>query len=152
MHCSKTLTAYQRLALNILIPSVYLIPIIVAFFTPKHFGFGSRWLTQTGLSIGLMGIMIWIMSMCHLGSSFAVLPGTKELITRGIYKYFLHPMYLGISLTLLGLTLACGSSFGIIYLAMVVLPVNLVRARLEEKALTDQFGKIYLIYKKNTWF
>ena len=142
----------QRFALNILVPSLYLVPLIVAYFSPKYFGFGYRFLVQAGLSVGLIGLILWVVSIWHLGSSLAVIPGTKELVTQGIYKYIRHPMYLGISLTICGLMLACGSFFGMAYLIGVVLPVNALRSRLEEDALANQFGKVYLTYKSNTWF
>ena len=152
MTFSKTLTANQWFALNLLVPSLYLLPLVVGYVSPKYFGFGHRWLVQIGLGVGLLGVILWIVSMWHIGSSFAVMPGAKELITRGIYTYIRHPMYLGITLTICGLMLACGSVFGMIYLVAVILPVNAVRVRLEERALTNQFGELYLAHKKNTWF
>ena len=149
---SRTLSSNQRFALNILVPSLYLVPLVVAYIFPKNFGFGHRWLVQVGLGVGLMGVLLWIVSMLHLGSSFAVIPGAKELMTHGIYKYIRHPMYLGITLTVFGLMLACGSIVGMFYLVLVILPVNAVRILLEERILDDQFGELYLNYKKNTWF
>ena len=148
----KILTSNQQFALNLLVPSLYLLPLVVAYVYPKYFGFGHRWLVQTGLGMGLLGVILWIVSMWDLGSSFDVMPDAKKLMTRGIYKYIRHPMYLGITLTVCGLMLACGSVFGMIYLVAVILPVNAVRVRLEERALTNQFGELYLAHKKNTWF
>ena len=129
-----------------------LLPLVVAYVSPKNFGFGYHWLVNIGLGVGFFGAILWIISMMHLGSSFAVMPGSKKLMTKGIYKYILHPMYFGITVTICGLMLACGSTFGMIYLFGVVIPLNAVRIRLEERSLATQFGELYLTYKKKTWF
>jgi len=87
-----------------------------------------------------------------LGRSLAVLPGSEKLITAGIYKYLRHPIYVGIDLTLAGLFLALGSTYGFLYLVLVVLPLNILRSRLEEKALLQKFGEPYRDYLSRTWF
>jgi protein-S-isoprenylcysteine O-methyltransferase Ste14 len=55
-------------------------------------------------------------------------------------------------MTLLGLFLAVGSTAGMIYLFVVVLPLNILRSRLEEKALLQKFGDAYNTYRQQTWF
>lgn len=145
------LTSNQRLVLDIAIPFMYFIPLGLSYFSPKFFGFGSRFLVYFGLSVGLFGLLLWILSMIHLGKSFAVMPGSSQIVNQGVYKYIRHPMYWGVSLTLFGLILACGSVFGMIYLAVVVFPLNIVRARLEEKILLHQFGDSYRDYLNSTW-
>jgi protein-S-isoprenylcysteine O-methyltransferase Ste14 len=55
-------------------------------------------------------------------------------------------------LTLFGLLAACGSVFGMVYMAVVVLPLNIYRARQEEKALVEKFGDNYRAYRKTTFF
>jgi protein-S-isoprenylcysteine O-methyltransferase Ste14 len=55
-------------------------------------------------------------------------------------------------MTLFGLFLAVGSTGGMIYFFLVVLPLNSIRSRLEEKALLQKFGDQYQNYRQNTWF
>ena len=100
----------------------------------------------------MMGLLLWILAMLHLGKSLAVLPGAESLVARGVYRYIRHPIYVGITLTLLGLLFACGSVFGMAYFFVVVIPLNLFRARQEEKALAEKFGDHYLQYRDKTWF
>lgn len=142
----------QRLALNVLIPLVYFIPLAVAYIAPKNFGFGFPGLTEWGLVVGMLGLFLWITSLINLGGSLAVLPGADRLVTTGLYKYVRHPMYIGITLTLFGLLLACGSTFGMVYLLVVVLPLNGLRIFQEEAALTETFGEAYRAYQKKTFF
>ncbi len=148
----KHLNSNQKLLVDIAVPLIYLIPLVVAFFSEKNFGFGHRWLVYAGLGIGGTGVILWIAAMFFLGNSLAVLPGSDKLVTRGLYKYIRHPVYLGIELNLFGLFLACGSVFGMCYLLVLVIPLNVARSRLEEETLIHQFGEHYEDYKKSTWF
>ena len=148
----KSLSPVKALAVTIAVPSLYLLALIVAWLAPKDFGFGQRALALLGLGVGLAGMGLWILAMFHLGKSLAVLPGGDRLVTHGVYRVLRHPVYLGIELTFLGLFLALGSTAGMIYLALVVLPLNFVRARLEEKSLLEKFGETYQAYRDQTWF
>ncbi len=149
---TKNLSSNQRFLLNILIPSLYLLPLLFAYLGPKNFGFGFDELVYTGLAIGAAGVVLWILSMLTLGPSLSVFPGTDRLITRGVYRYMRHPIYIGIVLTLSGLFLACGSKICLVYVFTVVIPLNLFRARAEEKALQQQLGNAYQLYRANTFF
>ena len=148
----KNLSSNQRFLLNILVPSLYLFPLLFAYFGPKNFGFGYEELVYTGLAIGAAGVVLWILSMLTLGPSLAVLPGTCRLVTCGVYRYMRHPIYVGIVLTLSGLFLACGSKICLAYVFTVVIPLNIFRARAEEKALFQQLGNSYQQYCANTFF
>ena len=148
----KSLSSRQRLALNIFVPFLYLLPLLVAFFSSKTFGFGYPKLVPIALAIGGVGMAIWILGMISLGKSLAVLPGGETLKTGGIYRYLRHPIYVGINLTLFGLLAACGSIFGMVYMAIVVIPLNWYRAREEEKALLEKFGDSYRAYREKTFF
>ena len=152
MRLLDSLSSNQQFALNVLIPSVYFVPLLVAYFSPKNFGFGHRWLVYFGLSAGVMGMVIWIFSTWQLGSSFATLPQARKLVRGVIYRFIRHPMYLGISLTVFGLMLACGSAFGMIYLLTVILPLNFYRAKMEDQVLAKFFGPKFDQYKNSTWF
>ena len=151
-HFWKSLSPVKALAFTIAVPSLYLLALILAWWAPKDFGFGQRLLAWLGLGVGLAGIGLWALAMFHLGKSLAVLPGADRLVTHGVYKILRHPVYLGIDLTFLGLFLAIGSTYGLIYLVLVVLPLNVVRARLEEKVLLEKFGETYRAYRGRTWF
>jgi protein-S-isoprenylcysteine O-methyltransferase Ste14 len=147
----KNLSSNQRFLLNIIVPMAYLFPLLLAYFGPKDFGFGFRGLVYFGLSIGAMGVLLWISAMWTLGSSLAVLPGTDQLVTKGVYRVFRHPVYIGIVLTLTGLFVACGSTLCLIYVMVVVIPLNIFRATAEEKVLLEQLGPAYQQYKESTF-
>ena len=148
----ESLSPVQAAVVTVLVPSLYLLALAVAWLSPMHFGFGVRALVYVGLTVGLSGIALWIAAMVCLGKSLAVLPGGERLVTQGVYRYLRHPVYLGIDMTLFGLFLAVGSIAGMIYFFVVVVPLNMVRSRLEEKALRQKFGDSYETYRQHTWF
>jgi len=148
----ESLSPAKAALVTVLVPSLYLLALVLAWFSPKHFGFGMRPLVYVGLTVGLSGVALWIVAMIYLGKSLAVLPGGERLVTRGVYRFVRHPVYLGIDMTLFGLFLAVGSAAGMIYFFVVVLPLNIIRSRFEEKALLQKFGDPYETYRKQTWF
>ena len=148
----KSLSSNQRFAMNVLVPSLYLFPLVLAYLGPKNFGFGYDGLVYAGLAVGAVGMTLWILSILTLGHSLAVLPGTDRLVTRGVYRYLRHPIYIGIILTLGGLFLACGSTICLVYVFVIVVPLNVFRARAEEVVLQEQLGEAYQQYRTGTFF
>ena len=146
----KSLSSIQQFALNTLVPVLYLLPLVLAYLGPKNFGFGFSNLVYAGLFIGILGVILWIVAMWSLGSSLAVLPGTEQLVTKGVYRFFRHPIYIGIVLTLTGLFVACGSLVCLVYMGVVVIPLNIFRAKAEEEVLLEQLGSAYKKYKDST--
>ncbi|HJL72303.1 MAG TPA: isoprenylcysteine carboxylmethyltransferase family protein [Nitrospinaceae bacterium] len=151
MFNSKNLTSNQRFLLDIAIPSLYLLPLLIVFFLPKNFGFGNEDLVPYSLLIGLTGLALWIAGMACLGQALRVLPGADSIVARGVYRFIRHPIYVGIVFTHFGLFFACGSTFGMIYLFALIVPMNVIRAQLEEKAMFAKFGNQYRSYRDSTW-
>jgi len=147
----KSLTSNQKLFLDLLIPSLYLLPLLIVFFLPKNFGFGIEKLIPYSLVIGMAGLAIWISGMVSLGKALRVLPEAGSIVARGVYRFIRHPIYVGIIFTHLGLFFACGSTFGIIYTFILIIPLNIFRAHLEEKAMFAKFGERYRSYHDSTW-
>ena len=148
----KILTPNQRFLLNLLVPSLYLLPLLIVFFLPKNFGFGNESLVPFSLAIGMLGLTIWVAGMAYLGKALKVIPEANLFVAKGVYRFIRHPIYVGIVFTHLGLFFACGSTFGIVYTLVLIIPLNVFRAQLEEKALFSKFGERYRTYYDSTWF
>ena len=148
----KPLTPNQKFLFNLLIPSLYLTPLLIVFFMPKNFGFGNESLVPFSIAIGMSGLVVWIAGMACLGKALKVLPEANSIVAKGIYRFIRHPIYVGIVFTHFGLFFACGSIFGIIYTFSLIIPLNIIRAQLEEKALLSKFGERYRTYHDSTWF
>lgn len=87
------------------------------------------------LIAAVLGIILWIISYLTLGKAFGVLPQKQRRVTAGVYGYFKHPMYWGIFLTYLGLSGANQSTRGLWFTLLVLAPLLVFRAFMEEKQL-----------------
>src|SRR5687768_5384963 len=73
----------------------------------------------------------------------------RQLVTNGLFKYSRNPIYLGFSVTLLGLAMLLGSlsAFVIVFLFIVV--TDRWYIKFEEKKMQEEFGEAYRNYKMN---
>lgn len=121
--------------LTLVIPFLYLLNIYLALVTPRTINL-PIFLNIFGLVISFLGLIFWILSYINLGKSFGVLPQKQKRVKLGLYKYFNHPMYIGIWLTFLGLSVANSSWQGLIFLNFVITPLLFVRSYFEDKKLS----------------
>ena len=107
-----------------------------------------RWI---GLIVGFPALVGLFVARYQLGKSFAVTPQAKELVTHGLYSRIRNPMYVFSSLLIVGFALATQLRM-VLLLLIVLVPVQLIRARQESQILEQKFGDEYLAYRKSTWF
>jgi protein-S-isoprenylcysteine O-methyltransferase Ste14 len=122
--------------LTIIIPILYFINIFLAYFIRNTYN-SSLILVVFGILFAFFGLTFWIASLVNLRKVFGVLPQKQKRIRTGLYKYFRHPMYIGIWFTFLGLSLANRSFPALLFLLIVMTPILIIRAILEEKKLKD---------------
>ncbi len=72
-----------------------------------------------------------------------------KLITDGIYKYSRNPMYLGLLLVLVGISIILNLTGGFFFILLFILYINLFQIIPEENAMVDLFKDEFLEYKKN---
>lgn len=75
---------------------------------------------------------------------------TEKLVTKGIYKKRRHPMYLGLTLMLLGFALLLGTLTPLIVVVAFAIFMDVVYIRFEEKKLESTFGEEWSEYHKRT--
>ena len=71
----------------------------------------------------------------------------KFIVTTGIFNYSRNPMYLGLVLILLGISVRVNLVGGIVILPLFVLYLSYFQIIPEEKILEIKFGDEYLNYK-----
>lgn len=78
---------------------------------------------------------------------------TTTLVTSGVYAWTRNPMYLGLSLLLLGWAIKLGTLSSLVGPPVFMLLIQHAQIRPEEHALRMQFGKDYDRYynRVNRW-
>jgi len=118
---------------------------IMLLLTPWHFTILSLGFILSGGSVGL-----WALTHNPLGN-FNIEPELKEncrLITTGIYRWIRHPMYMSVTLMMLGIALMA-QSITVWILWLFLLYVLLLKARREE-SLWLSHDPCYLAYREAT--
>ena len=72
-----------------------------------------------------------------------------KLITDGIYKFSRNPMYLGLLLVLVGISIILNLTGGFFFILLFILYINLFQIIPEENAMVDLFKDEFLEYEKN---
>ena len=84
------------------------------------------------------GLVITIIALLTLRTSFSILPEARHLVSGGLYRFMRHPMYSGEFLTSAGLVLPAADWWAFpVFAAFCVLQT--VRARYEERILSATF-------------
>jgi protein-S-isoprenylcysteine O-methyltransferase Ste14 len=78
---------------------------------------------------------------------------TTTLVTRGVYAWTRNPMYLGLSLLLLGWAIKLGTLSPLVGASLFIPLIHRLQILPEEHALRTQFGKDYDRYcdRVNRW-
>ncbi len=69
------------------------------------------------------------------------------LLTGGAYRLSRNPMYTGLAIAYLGLTLVLGSWWPLVLWPLVIVAVRQLVIRPEERYLTQRFGRTYTDYQ-----
>jgi protein-S-isoprenylcysteine O-methyltransferase Ste14 len=107
----------------------------------------TAWLVA-GEVVALASCGFLLASVLALGTCFGVLPEARGLVMRGPYRLVRHPVYLGELGACAGLVLGAPSAWNLTA-AVVLLGAQLVRMRLEERALETEFPE-YAAYAAHT--
>ncbi len=114
--------------------------------------------TMAYLMLGLGVLVIGIAVIQFLVAKTTTNPMNPEssntLVIKGIYSFTRNPMYLGMLLFLIAFGLRLGNAFNTLLAAGFVYYMNHFQIKYEEAALTEKFGKEYLLYLKavRRWF
>jgi protein-S-isoprenylcysteine O-methyltransferase Ste14 len=87
----------------------------------------------------------------QLGRSFIVTPQARELVTHGLCAKIRNPIYVFGGLLGLGFLLTLQRPY-LLLILLVLIPIQIVRARKEAEVLEVKFGDAYREYRNKTWF
>jgi len=107
-----------------------------------------------GLIVYLVFSWIQVWSFKTLGDNYSqdiMIKKNHELITKGPFKIIRHPQYLCQILLDVGAA-AATLSYVVGFLALIEIPIYIMRASLEDKLLAKYFTEKFSDYKKKTGF
>jgi protein-S-isoprenylcysteine O-methyltransferase Ste14 len=108
-------------------------------------------LPVVGLCLIIAGFILWTVARFQLGASFAVKAEARQLVTRGLYSKIRNPIYVFGSWVFAGAILISGKPWWLL-IFLVLIPLQLWRARKESAVLEAAFGEEYRRYRAGTWF
>ncbi|MEY2438792.1 MAG: hypothetical protein QOI34_177 [Verrucomicrobiota bacterium] len=106
-----------------------------------------------GLLLFVAGVVLRWYSIIHLGRFFTVDVAIAEkhtLIDSGPYRLIRHPSYTGALFAFFGLGLCLGNWLSLLFVTLPILAAFLWRIHVEEDALTDALGEVYVAYARRT--
>jgi protein-S-isoprenylcysteine O-methyltransferase Ste14 len=144
------------LALRSLVWTLALPGFFAGYLPWRYFGLSSvtvdlrdplHWLGLLGIVAGtaLLAACIWEFARTGRGTLSPVDP-PRVLVVRGLYRYVRNPMYLSVTLIVLGEVLLTGSSGLAVYWVVWFASANLFVLLYEEPTLRGQFGEEYERY------
>lgn len=104
-----------------------------------------------GACMIVVGFVLWGVARFQLGKAFSVKAQASVLVTRGLYSRIRNPIYVFGSIMIAGMLLFFLKPVGLL-LFLVLIPMQVVRARKESAVLEAAFGDEYRQYKQQTWF
>lgn len=132
---------------------ITLLVVIVAL----AFGIAEFWhqpwtpMRVAGAVIGVPSLALLILARLQLGGSFSVRAKAQALVTHGLYSRIRNPIYVFGGLAIMGIFLFLGLP-RYLWVFVVLIPLQIYRARKEEQVLAAKFGDEYREYKARTWF
>ena len=106
---------------------------------------------MAGLALCTIGFGGVIVARFTLGKSFSVAARARELVTAGIYSRIRNPIYIFGMVFFAGLwAMVRIPAMGLLFL--VLIPVQVWRAKREARVLEEKFGDEYRRYRAGTWF
>ncbi len=103
------------------------------------------------LAVMVAAFCLFAAARIQLGTSFSLAAKAKHLVTGGLYSKIRNPIYVFGGLLIAAFIVYAGRPVWL--LAFVVLiPMQIVRARKESRVLEETFGDEYRAYKARTWF
>jgi protein-S-isoprenylcysteine O-methyltransferase Ste14 len=104
-----------------------------------------------GLALVIPSFVLLLLARMQLGDAFSVEARASQLVTTGLYARIRNPIYLFGALMIAGAIL-WSQQLVFLLVFVILIPLQIVRARKEARVLEAKFGAEYLKYKQKTWF
>src|SRR5512146_2619905 len=92
-----------------------------------------------GLALTVFGIGLLTLARYQLGNAFSISPQATVLVTSGLYSRIRNPVYVFGAIGIAGVFLYLGRPL-LLLIFLVIIPMQIVRARAEARVLEAKFG------------
>lgn len=100
------------------------------------------------IALGL-GVMLWaIWTFTRARTSVLPFRRATAMVTSGPYRFSRNPMYVGLTLLYLGLSLLTGMAWPLVMLPLALWALTVLVIRREERYLAAEFGVEYAAYRE----
>ncbi len=106
------------------------------------------WLTAIGSIVNLFGVLLCCLATYDLRRSFGVFVQVRPIVTRGLYRYVRHPIYLGYLFMFAGFLLIIPRLYNLV-ITLLSAGFTVGRAFLEERKLA-RYKPEYRAYMEQT--
>jgi protein-S-isoprenylcysteine O-methyltransferase Ste14 len=133
-----------------LLTSVFLIVVL----TLLAFQFADQpWppLRIAGAVVALAALVLILIARFQLGRAFSIRAKASRLVTTGLYARLRNPIYVFGCLFFLGVAMFI-PFWPLLLVLIIVIPMQIARARREAAVLESTFGEEYRHYRRQTWF
>lgn len=139
-------------------PPLYAIAaVVLMWFLNKYYPVletTQQWPVIVGGLMILVGILIDVLAIVQFRQAKTTInplrpESSTSLVTSGFYAHSRNPMYVGLLVCLLGVTLLLRSLTPLLVLPLFVVVVTVFQIIPEEKALSKIFGEEFKHYKEN---
>ncbi len=103
-----------------------------------------------GVAIAVPSFILFLVARIQLGNSFSVQAKANTLVTTGLYSRIRNPIYVFGALLIAGLALCYRPAYLVGF--VILIPLQIIRSRKEERVLAAAFGDEYERYRAKTWF
>jgi len=131
------------------LPLVLIVVVLAWFF--RALGGPRTVLQWIGLGIAAIGLAGIFLSRYTLGRSFSVRAKATALATTGIYSRIRNPIYVSGVIFWIGMAIILSRPY-LLLLLVILIPIQMRRARTEARVLEERFGEEYREYRRKTWF
>ncbi len=134
-------------------PFVYLGFLLLGFVVDRlagftHFDLGV-WDEALGIALAVAGLVVVVAALRYFrreGEDPEPWTPSETMLADGVYRFSRNPMYLGVTLTYLGIAVFFGSLGALLLLPLAIATIRYFVIRREEAYLTRRFGQAYRDY------
>ena len=127
-----------------------IVQLIIARVVEAPIKLDQMW-TYIGIALVVIGFLpIPIISRAFREQETGIKPDTipTAFLETGLFRFSRNPIYVGMSLFLIGSALIIGNLYGLLIVILFVFAVQYMWIRKEEVNLEAQFGEAYRAYKE----